>query len=551
MNSIDENFIQEGPQAVNGYSGHGYLRSYLKAQLPDSLFKKWDSEFNAFADRCRCEYQSLSRQAEREAPTHVPFDPWGRRIDELRVSKAWSELEKASAREGLVAMAFEQKEAEFSRLLQFVKLFLFHPHSAFFTCPLAMTDGAARILKDVATSGELKDVYSRLTSRDPEKAWTSGQWMTEKTGGSDVSLTSTVARKIEGAVALYGTKWFSSATTSAVALALARYEDAPAGSKGLTLFLVPTYSAPGTLNNIEILRLKDKLGTKALPTAELKLIGARAIPVSEPGQGVKTVATMLNITRLYNSVCAIGQTAYALNLLHEYAAKRTVFSKTLSSQPLYQTTFVEAEIKQLAGFLLTFDMVARLGREETDQATDEDSEILRLFTPITKMFTAKMAVEVTSEVVEGFGGAGYVEDTGIPKLLRDAQVFPIWEGATHVLALDVVRAIGKGRSAEVLEKEFESVASLPMAESFKPDGLHFLKQFQAWLSAPEEIKMAEARSMAFSAAWFYAAILLLKWSSRSDEKSRSQMKSWLSFMVGRSNSRRQDLQWVRAGRLEL
>src|SRR5262249_33557532 len=152
---------------------------------------------------------------------------------------------------------------------------------------------------------------------------------------------------------LSGVKWFSSATTSAMALALARYEGAPQGSKGLTLFMVPLRAADGRLNNIQVLRLKDKLGTWALPTAELQLSGAAAHQVGEREQGVKTVSSMLNITRLYNSICSAGQMTRALDLLRDYSSRRQVFGAPLVNQVLHYGTFAQEQAKLLAGFLLT------------------------------------------------------------------------------------------------------------------------------------------------------------------------------------------------------
>src|SRR5262249_30104771 len=145
----------------------------------------------------------------------------------------------------------------------------------------------------------------RLVSRDPAQAWTSGQWMTERIGGSDVGLAETVARADGGRFRLYGTKWFSSATTSEMALVLARPEGNPPGGAGLALFYVETRDDEGALREgLFVNRLKDKLGTRKVPTAELLLDGVVGVPVSGLRDGVRNIAPMLVVTRIWNSIAA-------------------------------------------------------------------------------------------------------------------------------------------------------------------------------------------------------------------------------------------------------
>src|SRR5207253_463023 len=163
---------------------------------------------------------------------------------------------------------------------------LFDASTDVYTCPLAMTDGAARTLLAHDSRALVDRAVPRLTSRDPSFAWTSGQWMTERTGGSDVGLTETIARaEGDGTFRLYGTKWFTSATTSEMALTLARPEGNPPGGAGLALFYVEVRNDDGSMNGIAINRLKDKLGTRMVPTAELTLDGARALAVAGTGNG--------------------------------------------------------------------------------------------------------------------------------------------------------------------------------------------------------------------------------------------------------------------------
>lgn len=553
-------FYQDPPRLTNTYRSNRWLKAYLRFKLPSDIFKIADADLERLGQQCAGPFLALARTAEREKPTLVPFDPWGKRIDEVRVSPAWQELQNISAREGMIAIGYKRAQAEFSRVYQFAKLYLFHPSSAFFTCPLAMADGAAKVIETYGSEDVHREAFRHLTSTNPEEFWTSGQWMTEKTGGSDVSDTSTVVKFEDGKARLYGTKWFSSATTSAMALALGRCPESPAGSRGLTLFLAQTYSKPGELNHIRVLRLKDKLGTWALPTAELSLEGTYATQVGVKDQGVKTVASMLNITRLYNSVCSIGQQERGLDLLRDYSGRRMVFGQKLSDQVLHYSTFAEEELKGLAGFLLTFELVHLLGKEECKAASAGEADILRLMTPVCKLFTARAAIQSASEVIEGFGGAGYIEDTGIPVNLRDSQVFPIWEGATNVLSLDMIRVLQKTNALQALKEDVVSrlkAIHLPAladrVRTLQAGLAEFEKSLLAWSQAAPTEQMASSRSLAFYLGRLYAYVLLLSWVNAESEANQRVLMPWVeqfaqSYLgswqpVGEEESMRRQKMW--------
>jgi alkylation response protein AidB-like acyl-CoA dehydrogenase len=522
-------FYQTAPRLKNTFKNSRWLKAYLQWRMPQSKQKEAFAELSDLGEKMAGPVLALGRQAEREKPVHVPFDPWGKRIDELRISRAWHDLKDLSAETGMVAEGYERRFGEHSRLYQFAKLFLFHPSSAFFTCPLAMADGAARVLEIYGgNDARLKQAFQHLTSRKSTEFWTSGQWMTERAGGSDVSRTSTIAKQNGDHYLLSGVKWFSSATDSEMALGLARIEGAVEGSRGLTLFYIPMRNADGSLNGIEILRLKDKMGTWALPTAELRLQNTKAYPVGELQHGVKTVATMLNITRGYNSVCAAGQMARGLELLSSYGQERQVFGQQLSKQPLFISSLFKEELRSLASFLLTFRTAELLGKDETRTASPLESDLLRLLTPITKLFTGKAAVTVTSEVVEGFGGAGYIEDTGIPSLFRDAQVFSIWEGATNVLSLDLLRVFEKTSALSSFFKEAERILKGADEKNLREHVQNLQKM--ATSLKPNEL-IASARHLAFHLAKVYAGLLMLEWAA-SDKSQAGPLKVALKHWVG-------------------
>ncbi len=384
-----------------------------------------------------------------------------------------------------------------------------------------MTDGAARLIEVMRDDELHAGAYRHLISRDPAQFWTSGQWMTERTGGSDVGRTETIARHEAGPwFRLHGTKWFTSATTSQMTMTLARIEDAngkaTAGSRGLSLFYLETRRPSGELNHIVIHRLKDKLGTRSLPTAELSLEGTHAKLVGEAGEGVKNITTLVNITRLHNVIGAVSGMRRGLALARDYAQRREAFGKFLINQPLHVETLADLAIEFQAGFQLAFRSLDLLGKEECGAASSDESAVLRLLTPLAKLYTARQAVASASEVVEGFGGAGYVENTGFPRLLRNAQVLSIWEGTTNVLSLDVLRAIEKSDAFGPFMAEIDellagvTLADLGPAVARASEAARQVRAFlPVALAEGRDFQQAGARAFAYSLARLMAAALLL------------------------------------------
>jgi acyl-CoA dehydrogenase len=279
--------------------------------------------------------QSVDRLNE---PVHTPWDAWGNRIDHIDVSPLWKRAERLAAERGLIATAYERRNGRHSRIHQFALVHLFTPATDVYSCPLAMTDGAARALVASGSKQLVERALPRLTSRDPAQFWTSGQWMTESTGGSDVGLTETTAKRDGSRWRLHGRKWFTSAATSQMALTLARPEGNPGGGRGLALFYVETRNAAGQLDNILVHRLKDKFGTRKVPTAELTLDGTPASVVAGEADGVRNIAPMLNVTRTWNSVSAVSYMRRGIALARDYAKKRVAFGAPLAEKPLHVDT---------------------------------------------------------------------------------------------------------------------------------------------------------------------------------------------------------------------
>lgn len=451
LKSATTDFFQDLPELKNTYQNNPFFYQTLARVWPQDISKSISAHLEHMGDLASTVMLEFAEEAERVPPTLKKYSPSGKLIDDVILAAGWKKLESIAAQEGVIATAFERKYGSYSRLYQMALLYLYHPSSAFVSCPMAMTDGAARVLEIYGSKSQQQKYIPKLTSRDPMQFWTSGQWMTEKSGGSDVSRTLTLAhKKSDNIYELTGTKWFTSSVASQMALTLAKDEN-----QKLSLFCLETRTPQGNLNGIEILRLKDKLGTRALPTAELKLTQTHAELVGGTGEGVKKIATLLNITRIYNAICAMAHAQRAYDLLASFSTKRLAFGKTISEHPLHQQMLheVQAELQRYTHFVFWVSYL--LGKEETNEASATERLLLRTLTPLVKLSTGRVSMQIVSECLEGFGGYGYIEESGIPRLLRDAQVFSIWEGTTNVLSLDMLRSFNKEQSLPVLLDLFE------------------------------------------------------------------------------------------------
>ena len=324
--------------------------------------------------------------------------------------------------------------------------------------------------------------------------------MTERQGGSDVGRNTVVAKRDGDHWRLFGQKFFCSNIGCEVALALARPEHAPSGTRGLALFLVPRDHPDERRNSYRIDRLKDKLGTRAMATGEVTLDGAYAELVGEAESGFAQMTAMLNITRLHNAITAAAIMRRACMLASTYAAQREAFGRKLDQHPLHQEVLETIAAQADGALYLTMRMAQLLGRIETKEATGGEETLFRLGIALTKLYTAKQAVAVVSEALECFGGQGYMEDTGIPRLLRDAQVLPIWEGTTNVLALDGLRVLRRADTLDCLAAELERLDA--------PDRSRALDAAHRAIRAETDLAERAARQVAFALAEAWTAGLL-------------------------------------------
>jgi putative acyl-CoA dehydrogenase len=383
----------------------------------------------------------LGEQANRHPPQLRTHDRFGHRIDEVEFHPTWHELLGRAVAEQAHALPWSDARPG-AHVVRAASVFLLNQVESGVCCPLAMTFAAPAALADApALAGAwLPKILS--TTYDPgpgpaaDKAGVLiGMAMTEKQGGSDVRANTTEARALgDGTYELIGHKWFCSAPTSDGFLTLAQ---APAG---LTCFLVPRWRPDGSRNAILIQRLKDKLGNRSNASAEIEYAGALAWLVGEEGHGVRTIIKMVHHTRLDAALSSAALMRQALAQALHHAAHRTAFQRRLIDQPLMRNVLADLALEVEGATAL----VMRLARA-FDQGGESRAErgFARLATAIAKYWVCKRAPAMIAEALECLGGNGYVEESILPRLYREAPVNSIWEGAGNVVCLDVLRALAR------------------------------------------------------------------------------------------------------------
>jgi acyl-CoA dehydrogenase len=381
--------------------------------------------------------------ADRHRPTLERYDRDGRRVDRVTYHPAYREMTEAAYGFGLVRPADER--GPFPQMVKFALGYLFSQAEAGLYCPVCCTDGVVRILE--AFEPALAERFvPRLTATDPDELLQGAMFMTEKAGGSDLSRIETEARPDGDTWRLHGEKWFCSNVDAGLILTIAMAPEGP------TVFLVPA-EADGDRNRYRIERLKDKLGVASMPTGEVVYEGALAYRIGDPGKGIRVAAELFNISRIYNAVASVGGAKRALREALAATRDRVAFSAPVVRQPLAMQDLARLTVELEANTALVLEAVRYLDRLDAGQADDHDRRMLRILTPVAKLITGKFAVRAASEAMELLGGNGYIEDFDTPRLLRDAQVLPIWEGTTNVLTLDTVRSMAREGTLDALLAE--------------------------------------------------------------------------------------------------
>jgi putative acyl-CoA dehydrogenase len=399
--------------------------------------------------------------ADASPPALRTHDRYGRRVDEVEFHPAWHRLLGTAIEHGLHAAPWRDPVpgAQVARAAGF---YLWTQVEAGHGCPVSMTFAAVPALRATPELAEAWEPKLTALAYQPELAPVAakagalcGMAMTEKQGGSDVRANTTTARPTgpDGVWLLTGHKWFCSAPMSDAFLVLAQV---PAG---LSCFLVPRVLPDGSRNGFHLQRLKDKLGNRANASAEVELEDAAGWLVGEPGRGLTAILEMVNHTRLD---CVVGSAALmrqAVAQATHHAAHRYAFGRPLSDQPLMENVLADLAVESEAATMLAMRVAGAFDKAPGDPA---EAALRRLATAVAKYWVCKRTSAVAAEALECLGGNGYVEDSGMPRLYREAPLNSIWEGAGNINSLDVLRVLA--RQPESLAALLDEVAPARSAE---------------------------------------------------------------------------------------
>jgi putative acyl-CoA dehydrogenase len=445
------------------------------------------------------ETQALCVQANRVVPAFLPYDRFGQRIDEVEFHPAYHQLMALGLEAGVSGAAWNVPQA--GHALHAALLFLMGQADHGVCCPMSMTYAVVPALRiEPAVAAEwvprvTAEAYDpRFIPVSDKHAATMGMAMTEKQGGSDVRANSTRAeRQADGSYRLIGHKWFCSAPMSDAFLTLAY-----AGG-GLTCFLVPRWRSDGERNEVEIQRLKDKLGDRSNASAEIEYHGASAVRVGEEGRGVRTIIEMVQLTRLDCIIGSATQMRQAAALAVWHVQGRSAFQRRLIDQPLMRAVLADLALDVEAAVALAFRMARALDRADDPH----EAAMVRIGLPIAKYLVTKRAPAVVAEAMECLGGAGFVEETPLARLFRQSPLNAIWEGSGNVIALDLLRALH--REPEVRDA---FICELRDAASANASLHAAAAEAETLLSAP--IADASARYAIERLALAFAAATLVK-----------------------------------------
>ncbi|KAJ6168843.1 hypothetical protein N7497_001686 [Penicillium chrysogenum] len=569
--TADSGYITDPGPLENTYTSDPSLQRALAWYLPSATLQSVQPHLIQFgAEAISEQVREWSADAERNVPYVKSHNVWGKRYDydRLVTTEGWKQLGKWGARNRIVSAGYDKSLGVDRRTVQYALNYLYSPSSGLYSCPISMTDGAAFILSSrinkLPSTHPFHTAFQGLISKKDDH-WTSGQWMTERAGGSDVQNTETWATYSplasssgsdplgEGDYLISGFKFFSSATDANLALLLAK---TPSGK--LSTFLAPlrrtVVGGDGVSrvvsNGVRIHRLKNKLGTKELPTAELELKDMRAHLIGELDQGIVTIAPLLNVTRLHTFVGSLAGWRRAISITKSFAKARTTVGEPLWLIPMHLRLLADMEVKHRGAMNLAWFTVALFGVVEDQipssnklahlpQPGKEAEVVFRTLTATAKAVISKMATAGIQECQESMGGVGYMDEADEPefnisRILRNNAVNSIWEGTTNVLASEFVRFLIKKDNLKIfgtwLDRTLTLIQSVDLRNALTAAWLALHARF---MTQDPATTVADGRRFMFTVAWILSGALLALDTERDNDPVTAEIaRRWILSAEG-------------------
>src|SRR6266436_4081286 len=449
------NHIAPDCAGQNFYAIDRGLRDLVRLYLESDDLGRLEPHFDRLGILAGGRLDELARVADQHPPVLNARDRFGRDEDWIDYHSSYREMEQIafgdfqfhamSHRAGTLGM-----DRPLPAVAKYALQYLFVQAEFGLMCPISVTDTSIHLIRKFA-SAELQDyLLPKMLSGDVATMWKGTQFVTERSGGSDVGAIETTARCEDEVWRLFGDKWFCSHADADVALLLARPEGAAPGTRGLALFALPRRLKDGRRNAYRIVRLKDKLGTRSMASGEIVLEGAVAYLVGDADRGLKQMMEQVNLSRLSHGVRASAMMRRCVNEALVCARTRVAFGKTIIEYPLLRRQLLKIIVpteQALSMFLFTANAMDR-----ANAGSKEAESLLRILTPLLKFRACRDNIPVATGSMEVRGGNGYIEEWVNPRLIRDAHIGVLWEGTSNINALDIVsRAVGKSRAHRALE----------------------------------------------------------------------------------------------------
>lgn len=444
-------------EGLNFFTADRDTATILPQYMDGRLLAHLKPHLEELGELCGGRLADLSATAERNPPKLNYRDRYGRDNEWIEYHPAYQEMEEIAYRRfGMHAMSYRPNilgwPATMPPLAKFVFQYLFSQAEFGLLCPVNLAGCSSELVRRYG-SEEIKERYlSAMLSEDTSELLRSAQFMTEKAGGSDVGAAELVAVPDGGDWRLWGEKWFCSNVSADVVVLLARPEGAQVGGKGLGLFLMPKTLPDGSRNSYRIARIKDKLGSKSMPSGEVILDGAVAYLLGDADKGLKQMLEMVNSSRVSHLARAAGMMRRCLNEALAVSRNRSAFGKTVGDHPLMKRQLLKLMVptEQALSALMYAGMMS------DTEGEPETKNILRIMTPIAKYRACRDNVTVATGAMEARGGNGYIEDWPNARLVRDAHLGVLWDGTSNINALDALqRSLKKERAHIALRKDLD------------------------------------------------------------------------------------------------